>query len=90
MVTLKQINKAINNTLKSALANTEFVDVEIVSEDTTEALKKETDGSYINVIRPSIKVTFDTTQSGKFNSQLKERTLPVRVYFLQKIRINLN
>lgn len=69
MVTLKQINKAINNTVKSALVDTEFVDVEIVSEDTTEALKKETDGSYINVIRPSIKVTFDTTQSGKFNSQ---------------------
>lgn len=84
MVTLKQINKAINNTVKSALVDTEFVNVEIVSEDTTEALKKETDGSYINVIRPSIKVTFDTTQSGKINSQLKERTLPVRVYFFAK------
>lgn len=40
MVTLKQINKAINNTVKFALVDTEFVDVEIVSEDTTEALKK--------------------------------------------------
>lgn len=84
MITLKQINKAINNTIKSALVNTEFDDVEIISEDTAEALKKETDGSYINVIRPSIKVTFDTTQSGKFNSQLKERNLPVRVYFFAK------
>jgi len=86
MITLKEINKAITNTIKAALINTEFEGVEIIPEDTKEALKKETDGSVINVTRPSIKVTFDNGQSAKFNSQLKERTLPVRVYFFAKDR----
>lgn len=84
MITLKQINKAINNTIIAALVDSDFADVPIVSEDTTEALKKGEDGTCINVIRPSIKVTFDNVQSGKFNSQLKERTLPVRIYFFAK------
>ncbi len=86
MITLKQINKALNNTIQAALLNTEFADVEVRTRDTKEAIKKDTDGSYINVERPSIKVIFDTTKSGKFNSQLKEQTLPVRVYFFAKDR----
>ena len=84
MITLKQINKAINNTIQAALLHTDFSDVKVISEDITEALKKDTDGACINVKRPSIKVTFDNVQSGKFNSQLKERTLPIRVYFFAK------
>ncbi|EHI98042.1 hypothetical protein CDLVIII_1343 [Clostridium sp. DL-VIII] len=86
MITLKQINKAINNVIQAALVNTEFADVQVRTEDTKEDIKKDVDGSYINAIRPSIKVTFDTIQAGKFNSQLKERTLPVRVYFFAKDR----
>ncbi|NOW07855.1 phage tail terminator family protein [Clostridium beijerinckii] len=86
MITLKQINKAINNTIKSALVKSEFKDIDIISLDSKEAFEKESDGSYINVIRPSIKITFDTTHSGKFNSQLKERVLPVRIYFFAKDR----
>ena len=86
MITLKQINKAINNTIEAALVDTEFSDVKIISENLQEAFKSDGDGTYINVIRPSIKVTFDTTQAGKFNSQLKERILPVRIYFFAKDR----
>lgn len=86
MITLKQINKAINNTIKAALVDTEFSNVPLISDDLKEGYKVDGDGAYINVIRPSIKVTFDTTQSGKFNSQLKERILPVRIYFFAKDR----
>lgn len=84
MITLKQINRAINDTIKAALKDTDFADVPIINEDITEAFKKDTDGACISVKRPSIKVTFDNVRSGKFNSQLKERTLPVRVYFFAK------
>lgn len=86
MITLKQINKAINKQIKSALVDTDFVDVPIISQDIKESLKNDIDGKVINVIRPSIKVTLDASQTGKFNSQLKERTLTVRVYFFAKDR----
>lgn len=88
MITLKQINKAINDTIEAALADTEFANIRRMSEDVEEAFEKKEDGSHIDVKRPSIKVTFDSRQSGKFNSQLKERTLPVRVYFFAKDRYN--
>lgn len=86
MITLKQINKAINKHIKSALMDTDFVDVPIISQDIKKSLKNDIDGKVINIIRPSIKVTFDASQIGKFNSQLKERTLTVRVYFFAKDR----
>ena len=86
MITLKQINRAINNAIEDALVDTEFADVPLISEDLKEGVKVDGDGAYINVIRPSIKVTFDTTQAGKFNSKLKERIIPVRIYFFAKDR----
>lgn len=88
MITLKQINKAINDTITAALVDTEFSDVKIISEDSKEGFKTDGEQTYINIIRPSIKVTFDTSQAGKFNSQLKERILPVRIYFFAKDRYN--
>lgn len=68
-----QINKAINNTIESALVDTDFKDVEIVAKDFTDGIQ-----------RPSLKVGFDNSKTGKFNKQLKERTLTVRVYFFAK------
>lgn len=73
IITLIQINKAINNTIQSALIGTEFKDVEIVSGDFTDG-----------IIRPSLRVTFDNAKTGKFNKQLKERTLTIRVLFYCK------
>ena len=86
MITLKQINKAINDTIKGALSDTNFSDVPIISEDTQEALKKGPDGSTNSVIRPSIKVKLERSKTEKFNSCNKERTLTVRVYFFARDR----
>ncbi|OOM81790.1 hypothetical protein CLPUN_09740 [Clostridium puniceum] len=86
MITLQQINKAINDTIKGALSCTNFSDVLIKSEDIQEALKKSADGSINSEIRPSIKVKLEQSKIEKFNSRNKERTLTVRVYFFAKDR----
>jgi len=67
-----QINKAINNTIQSALVGTDFAGLELVAKDFTE------------IQRPSLRIMFDNTKTGKFNSQLKERNLTVRLYFFAK------
>lgn len=69
MVTLLEINKAIDNKIKHALADSEFNIVPIIASDLSEP-----------ITRPSIKVEFDGN-IGKFNMNMKERTLTCRVYF---------
>ena len=70
MITLLEINKAINEKIKHALTNTEFTTVPIIASDLSEP-----------IVRPSLKIIFDDGTTGKFNSCMKERTLTVRVYF---------
>ena len=70
MITLLEINKAINNKIKHALADSEFSSVPIIASDLSEP-----------IVRPSIKVFLEDGNTGKFNSCMKERTLTVRVYF---------
>ena len=70
MINPLDINKAINNKIRNALRYSEFETVPIVASDLSEP-----------IVRPSIKITTDEGNTGKFNSCMKERTLTVRVYF---------
>ena len=70
MITLLEINKAINDKIKHALADSEFSSVPIIASDLSEP-----------IVRPSLKVFLEDGTTGKFNSCMKERTLTVRVYF---------
>ncbi|WP_244833374.1 DUF6838 family protein [Clostridium sp. BJN0001] len=69
MISLLEINEAINDKIKNALANSDFKVVPIVASDLKEP-----------ITRPSIKTVFDGT-TRKMNSRMKERTLTCRVYF---------
>jgi hypothetical protein len=76
MVTLIEINKAINDSIKGALALTEYNPNElIVAEDVSEP-----------IIRPSIKVAIENSTNGKFNANCREKNLTCRVYFFAKDR----
>ena len=70
MITLLEINKAINNKIEHALADSEFKTVPIIASDLSEP-----------IVRPSLKVFLEDGTTGKFNSCMKERALTVRVYF---------
>lgn len=73
MITLIQINQAINSRIEEALTGSEFSAVEIVAEDLEEP-----------IIRPSIKVAIEDGINGKYNSACREKTLTCRVYFFAK------
>lgn len=75
MVTLLEINKAINNKIEEALANTDFKMVPIVASDILEP-----------IARPSIKVQIENSNNGLFNSQCREKNLTIRVYFFASDR----
>lgn len=81
IIKLSQIHAAINDTITNALVGTDFSQVTIYSEDEKSAFQSNTDGTVTALLRPSLRITFDSTQAGKFNSQLKERNLTVRIYF---------
>ena len=70
MISLLEINKAVNDKIKHALADSEFSSVPIIASDLSEP-----------IVRPSLKVFLEDGTTGKFNSCMKERTLTVRVYF---------
>lgn len=70
MISLLEINKAVNDKIKHALSDSSFKDVPIIASDLSEP-----------IVRPSLKITFDDGNTGKFNSCMKERTLTYRVYF---------
>lgn len=81
IIKLSQIHAAINTTITNALVGTDFSQVPIYSEDEKRAFQTNDNGSITALLRPSLRITFDNTQAGKFNSQLKERNLTVRIYF---------
>lgn len=70
MVTLLEINKAINDKINAALVGTDLAAVPIVASDISEP-----------IVRPSLKVQFESSKNGLFNSQCREKTLKARVYF---------
>jgi hypothetical protein len=73
MVTLIEINKAIDIKIKDSLKTTEFKSVPIVAEDVSEP-----------IVRPSLKVEIDNTTDSNFNANCKEKNLVCRVYFFAK------
>lgn len=75
MITLLEINKAINNKIKEALVGTAFTTVPLLAEDISEP-----------IIRPSLKVTIDNSTNGKFNANCREKNLTCKVYFFAKDR----
>ena len=70
MITLLEINQAINDKVEHALASSEFSTVPIIASDLSEP-----------IIRPSVKIFLDDGNTGKMNSCMKEQTLHCRVYF---------
>ncbi len=75
MVTLLEINKAINNKIEKALVGTDFKLVPIIAEDISEP-----------IVRPSLKVAIENSTNGKFNANCREKNLTCRVYFFAKDR----
>ncbi|KEZ85551.1 hypothetical protein IO99_13730 [Clostridium sulfidigenes] len=75
MITLLEINKAINKKIKEALKGTEFSSVPLLAEDISEP-----------IVRPSLKVAIENSTNGKFNSNCREKNLTCRVYFFAKDR----
>lgn len=75
MVTLIEINKAINDKIKAALVGTEFSNVPLLAEDIKEP-----------IVRPSIKVQLGNSINGMFNSCCRDKNLTCRVYFFAKDR----
>lgn len=75
MITLLEINKAINNKIKEALVGTAFTTVPLLAEDISEP-----------IIRPSLKVTIENSTNGKFNANCREKNLTCKVYFFAKDR----
>lgn len=73
MIKLNDIRDAINKTIINALAETKFDGIKPTAIDYTDGIP-----------RPSLRVIFDGAKTGKFNRQLKERTLTIRVYFYAK------
>jgi len=70
MLTLMQINKAVDDTIESALHNTEFATVSVWAKDISEPIK-----------RPSLKVAIGPSKNGRLNASYREKTLTIRVYF---------
>lgn len=76
MISILDINKAINSTIDQALSQDDnFKDVEIVAEDVTEP-----------IIRPSIKIQFEDSTNGRFNVNMREKKITCRIYFFCKDR----
>lgn len=75
MITLLEINEAINNKIKQALAGTDFTTVSLLAEDISEP-----------IIRPSLKVSIENSTNGKFNANCRQKNLTCRVYFFAKNR----
>ncbi|MBE6043543.1 MAG: hypothetical protein E7216_04825 [Clostridium thermopalmarium] len=75
MITLLEINKAINNRIKQTLRETEFKDVPILAEDISEP-----------IVRPSLRIAIEDSTTSQFNAACRERTLICRIYFFAKNR----
>lgn len=75
MLTLIDIQKAIEKNIKDALVNTEYSTIKPTAEDIIES-----------IVRPGIKVRFEGSKNGLFNALCREKTLTVRIYFFAKDR----
>lgn len=75
MITLIDIQKAIEKLIKEALKGTDFSSIKPTPEDITESIP-----------RPGIKVRLEGTENGKFNALCREKTVTVRIYFFAKDR----
>ncbi|MDD2217955.1 MAG: hypothetical protein PHW03_05880 [Eubacteriales bacterium] len=75
MITLLQINKAINDRIKSALVGTDFSSAPIMAEDVSEP-----------IIRPGLKVGIESSTNRKFNFKCREKNLTCSIYFFAKDR----
>lgn len=73
MLTLLQVDTAINEKIRKALAGTEFESIPLTFEDNAE-----------NLIRPSMKVVVDSLKIAKFNSNCREKTFTMSVSFFAK------
>ena len=69
MIALSTILTAVNTNILNALADTDYNKVKIESRDFTNGIK-----------RPSIRVLYNSN-SNKFNRQLKERILKIKILF---------
>lgn len=75
MVTILEVNKAVNDRLKAALVGTDFSSVPIVAEDISEP-----------IVRPSLKVGIEYGLNNRFNANCRERSLTCRIYFFAQNR----
>lgn len=74
MITLLEINKAINSKIENALLSTDFKNVKIVAQDLAEP-----------VIRPCIKVEIESCKSSRL-AYFKEKSLICRIYYFASDR----
>lgn len=70
MVSLKSIKKAVISAIQTAIDDTEFKNVKIISEEVKEP-----------ILRPAIRVIADNTTFGKFNANNTERQCYFEIYF---------
>lgn len=75
MLTVWELNKAVVDKIKTALADTNFSTVSMVGEDVLEPIE-----------RPSLKVCIEDSQNGKFNASCREKTITFRIYYFAKDR----
>ncbi|WP_297422097.1 DUF6838 family protein [Clostridium sp.] len=76
MIALSTILAAVNLNILNALENTDYSKVEIVSKDFIDGIQ-----------RPSIRVLYNSN-TGKFNRQLKERILNIKILFYAEDKYN--
>lgn len=76
MIALSTILTAVNGNILNALADTDYKKVTIESKDFTDG-----------IIRPSLRVLYNSN-TGRFNRQLKERVLNIKILFYAKDKYN--
>lgn len=73
MITLMELNQAVNQTVERCIKGLFDYEIPIVAEELKEP-----------IVRPSIKVNFENVSNGKFNSCNREKNLTCRIYFFAK------
>lgn len=79
MITLMELNQAVNQTIERCVKGLFDYEIPIVAEELKEP-----------IVRPSIKVNFENVSNGKFNSCSREKNLTCRIYFLRKTQEGRN
>lgn len=76
MITLKDIAKAVNTVIMTAVVGTKYNKTEITSDDISEGFK-----------RPSVFVELENVKQSPRNAKVIETTLTVRIYYFPTDRI---